>query len=51
MTEQLFFNIGWDYAAHGVRPHDNAVVECLKGYEQGRLHFGAKTIPADRYVK
>lgn len=51
MTEPLFFNIGWDYAAHGVRPYDHAVKECMKGYEQGRLHFGARTIPADRFVK
>lgn len=44
-------NLGWDFAAHGIKPPGTDDPAILRGFQEGEQRFGRSTIEADLFVR
>jgi hypothetical protein len=51
MKDRLFYNLGWDYASHGMSIDESDVEEMRIGFHEGQVHFKGKTKPTDIYIR
>ena len=51
MKARIGYELGWDFASHGLRAPDGACADVLAGHQEGALHFARKHKPVDMYVK
>ncbi|MBK4736200.1 hypothetical protein [Noviherbaspirillum pedocola] len=49
--EHIGYNLGWDYAAYGMRPPSDEEACVLRGHAEGAQHFRRGTIDTDLFVR
>lgn len=49
--EHVGYNLGWDYAAHGMRPPSDEEACVVRGHAEGAQHFRRHSIDADLFVR
>lgn len=49
--DHLGYNLGWDFAFHGIKPPSSDDPSVMRGYAQGHTHFGRQTIETDLFVR